>query len=119
MKKKSKINNNEEVLIQLFINKFETSKTNVVKISQKDIDNLNLSKDEVIRSIYILQEDDIINIKSRSVQNDFNIFWEIALKSNCIHYFEVKRENRNKNILDHFRFWLPVIISIIALILSI
>lgn len=108
----------EEQLIKYFITQFENSKTNEVTLSKADLPELNLSEQEASRYIHLLQGE-YLDIKQKSVHNDFSMSWTITLKPPCINYFinkeSVKREKRNNWI----QFWIPVSISIIALISAI
>lgn len=69
----------EEQLIQFFITQFENSNTNKVTISKADLPELNLSEQEASRHIHLLQGE-FLDIKQKSVHNDFSMSWTITLK---------------------------------------
>lgn len=105
----------EEQLIQFFISEFNNSATNEVSISKSDLPSLNLSEQEASRYIHLLQGE-FLDIKQKSVHNDFSMFWKIALKPTCINYFINKESARKDKRNNWIQFWIPVSISIIAFI---
>lgn len=112
-------NHDKRRTVNHFFNKYENSKTNVVSISQNDLENIEMTEQEIIRTIYVLQEDELINIKEKSVHDDFSRYWTVALKSQCIHYWENKRIRNTSNKRDWIRTYIPITLSIIAIIISI
>lgn len=109
----------EEQLISFFLEKYNNSKTNIVTVSKKDIQTINLTEQEIIQTIYLLQEDGYINIKEKSVHNDLSRYWNVALKSSCIHYFENKKSEEISKRNNWIQFWIPVVLSAVAIIVSI
>lgn len=109
---------NEEKIIAFLLEKFEKSSTNEIKIFQSDVPKINLHEQEIIRALYVLQEDGYINIKQKSIHDDFSRFWEIALKSSCVHYFENKKASKKEKCFNWIQFLIPVVISVIALIIA-
>ena len=108
----------EEQLITFLLNKFKCSSTNKIIISKKDIQNINLTEQEIIQSIFLLQEDDILSIERKSVHNDFSMYWTVALKSKCVHYFDDKKDKSVADRREWVRTYIPIIISFIALLKS-
>ncbi len=106
------------VLIKFLINKFKDSKTNEVSISKNDLERISLTEQEVIQTIYLLQEDDLLEIKEKSVHDDLSRYWTFILKSSCIHYFDNKRDKSIANKRERIRTYVPITISFIALIKS-
>ncbi len=98
---------NEEILIKFLINKFGDSKTNTVSISKNDLNQMTLTEQEVIKTIYLLQEEDLLEIKEKSVHDDLSRYWTVALKFSCIHYFNNKKDksvaNRRKWIKTYIQ----------------
>ncbi len=109
---------NEEILIKFFINKFENSKTNKVSISKNNLEQIPLTEQEIIKTINLLQEDDLLKIENKSVHDDFSRYWTVALKSPCIHYFSNKKDKSVANRREWIRIYIPIMISFIALIKS-
>ena len=109
----------EEHLIQFFITEFNNSKTNEISISKADLSNINLSEQEITRYIHLMQQEGLIEIKRKSTHNDFSISWQIALDSKCVHYFENKQTMQKQNRNNWIQFWIPVTISIAAIITAI
>lgn len=87
-------------------------------LSRNDIVSINLSEQEIIKTIYLLQEEGYISLKEKSVHDDLSRYWNVELKSSCIHYFENKRENRIMKKRDWIKTYVPIIISILALVKS-
>lgn len=56
---------NEEILIKFLINEFADNKINKVSISKDDLEQIDLIEQEVIKTIYLLQEDDLLEIKEK------------------------------------------------------
>lgn len=108
----------EEIVLQFLIDKNKSCKTNTVSMSITDVKSLEIPEDKIVKSLYSLSNDGCIAIKSKSVHNDFSRFWDLELTSKGIHYFENKSVIRKEKINKQFQFWLPVIISIIALLKS-
>lgn len=109
----------EEKLIKFLNNKFKTAKTNKISINKYELSQIGLSEQEVIKSVYVLHQDKILEIKRMSIHNDLSTACEVLLCSECIHYFE----NRRKTLVDNRRNWvqtyIPNILSIIAVGISI
>lgn len=117
MRKKEKLSKEESVL-KCILNKYNKSETNSILLYRDDISSLNLEEKEISRIVYLLQEDGLLTITKKSNRNDFSTCWTIALKSPGVRYFEVKEEQTLEKKKDNFRFWIPVIISVIALIVA-
>lgn len=87
----------EEKLIKFLLDKFNNDNkdnSNIIAVCKSDIDTIGLSEDDIVKYLYVLQEDGYIVIKDKSVNNDLSIYWEVALKSSCLHYFD---SNETKN----------------------
>lgn len=109
----------EERLIKFFISEFNNSATNEISISKSDLSELNLSEQEASRYIHLLQESNFLKIKRKSVHNDFSMSWHITLEPNCVKYFENKEAARKDKRNNWIQFWIPVSLSIVAIISSI
>lgn len=110
---------NEEILIRFFQKELESSQTNEIKIGTNNISSIGLTEKEIIQTIFLLQEDDIISIKRKSVHNDFSMYWTIALKSKCVHYFDDKKNKSVAERRERIRTYVPITLSAIAIIISI
>ena len=108
----------EERLIKFFISKFNNSATNEVSISKSDLPALNLSEKEASRYIYLLQEANYLKIKHKSVHNDFSMSWHVMLEPDCVNYFNIKESIKKDKRNNWIQFWIPVSLSIIAIISS-
>ena len=107
---------NEDIIMRFLLQKFQNGKTNTVTIDKKDLLTLNIPEKDIIRSLYVLQEDGMFNITRKSNNNDFDVFWQIALKSDGIHYFEIKKEKQNKKCSNIIAVIAAVISAIMAII---
>lgn len=110
---------NKEILIKYLLEKFEKSSSNEVSIYQSDTSQIHLSEKDIIKTIYVLKEDNLLSIIQKSMHDDFNIFWTVALKSGCIDYFKIKQEAMTQKRNNWIQFWIPVSISVAALIVSV
>lgn len=112
----------EEQLITFLNEKFENSSRNEVSIYRNEIPKLSMSEQEAARTIYILEEEGLVRIKTKPSHDDFRSFWVIVLKSSCIHYFEnqtANKKSRMASIFNEIRAWATLVIALIALIHSI
>lgn len=119
MKKNKRIKKNEEKMIAFFNKKFSGSKTNQIAIGQNDLSELELTEQDAVQTIYLLKEDGLIDIVQKSVHDDFSRFWTVSLKSDCVHYFEIKSSARNARVREWFWWGVTTLISIAALIVAI
>ena len=108
----------EEIVIKCLNEKYKITNTNEIAISKNDCKSIGLEENEMSRILFTLQEDDFITIKRKSNHNDFSIYWSIILKSSCIHYFENKSQKIKINRREWIKTYIPIIISLIALIKS-
>lgn len=112
----------EEQLINLFIQKYKNSDTNTISVNIDDVHYLNISEQEASRTIHLLQEEDFLKIKRKSIHNNFNMSWTIALMPLCVYYFDNKKSNKRAkiiNFLKEFRAWITLCIAILSFILAV
>lgn len=109
----------KEKVITFLINEFESSKNNEVSISKSDLEKINLTEQQIVKILYLLQSDNLINIKVKSVHDDFSRFWTVELNSSCVFYFESKKTSKIINRREWIRTYIPIALSIIAIIISI
>lgn len=108
----------KEKVITFLINELENSKNNEVSISKNDVAKINLTEQQIVKILYLLQSDGLIDIKVKSVHDDFSRFWTVELNSSCVFYFESKKTSKTNNRREWVRTYIPLIISSIALIKS-
>lgn len=110
---------NKEKLIVFLNNELTKSNTNKVSISKNDIEAIGISEREIVQILCILHSEKYIEITRKSVHDDLSSFWSVNVLSSCIDYFDnqkaIKKNNRNAKI----QFWIPTVISLGALIVSI
>lgn len=111
--------NNKEKVIQLLINEFNNSNSNPIKIDRNDIGILQIPEKEIIKILNTLHEDGLIIAKPRSPHKDFSSYWEITVKSECLEYFNNKKQVKIANKRDWIKTYIPIIISSLSLIISI
>ena len=109
----------EEKLIKFLNCKVKNSKTNEVSVNRHELPEIGLTEQEVIQSICLLEEDGLITNVRKSVHNDLSMACIVSLKSDCIHYFENKQLNSIANRRGWVQTYIPNIISVIAIAISI
>ena len=107
-----------EMILQYMINKNSSSSNNTVTMTQEDVNKLKLPELDIIRVFYLLEADGYLKITRECHENDFSTSWSFELKSEGIHYFEKKNEIRTEKRNKWIQFWIPVGISLFALIIS-
>lgn len=110
---------NKEILISYLLERFEQGTSNKISICSSDLPDIPLSEKEIIRTIYVLKEDGYLTIVQQSKDDDFSIYWTVALRSGCIDYFKIKEESKIEKRNNWIQFWIPVSVSIAALVVSI
>lgn len=110
--------NNTEKLIVFLNNKLPSSKTNQVSVSKNDIDTIGLTEQEIIQTLFILQDQKYITIKQKSVHNDLSISCSMILHEDCINYFSNKKSKTKSDRREWIRTYLPITISLISLLKS-
>lgn len=115
-------NKYKEIIIKLLLDKYFSGDSNEVHFSKEDCKKLDILESDVSRIIHRLQQDGLLHIEIKSMHNDFSRFWVLKLESQCINYFEIKKdntiENRRKSSSE-FRAWFTLLIAILAFLLSI
>lgn len=111
--------NNREKIIK-FLNKEQKNNSSyTLRIDKNDISELHLPENEVINILLQLNDDGIIVAKPESPHKDFSACWKIHVKTECLEYFHNKKRNRINNRRDWIRTYIPIIISILSLTISI
>ncbi len=111
--------NNKEKVIQLLINEYNNSNSNPIKIDRTDIGILQIPEQEICKTLLTLSEDGVIIAKPRSPHKDFSLYWEITIKSECLEYFNNKKQAKIANKRDWIKTYIPIIISSLSLVISI
>ena len=111
--------NNKEEVIQLLINEYNNSNSNPIKIDRTDIGILQIPEQEICKTLLTLSEDGVIIAKPRSPHKDFSLYWEITIKSECLEYFNNKKQAKIANKRDWIKTYIPIIISSLSLVISI
>lgn len=110
---------NKEKVIQLLIDEYNNSNSNPIQIDKNDIGVLQIPEKEIIKILNTLHEDGLIIAKPRSPHKDFSLYWEITVKSECLEYFNNKKQVKIANKRDWIKTYIPIIISSLSLIISI
>ena len=109
--------NIEEQLVKLLLSKYNESKNAEVSITQKDVQNLNLSEKEVVKTIYIMKDKGLLDIGFHSAHDNFSTCWKLTLKRPCIEYSEIQKANKRnerRKTFKEFRALIILLISILA-----
>ena len=110
---------NEEKLIKFFNVKLKKSKNNEVSINKHELPEIDLTEQEVIQCVYLLKEDNLLDIVRKSVHDDLSMTCTVSLKSSCVHYFDNKTKERNTRIREWIWWGITTLISIGALVVAI
>lgn len=94
------------------------SRTNSIYIYKSDFSSLDMAETDITKSLYLLQTSDILTITKSSPKHDLSIPWIISLNSTGMHYFENKRKKYKVEKRDQIRTYIPIIISLFALVKS-
>ena len=111
--------NNKEKVIQLLTNEYNNGNSNPIQIDKNDIGVLQIPEKEIIKILNTLHEDGLIIAKPRSPHKDFSSYWKITVKSECLEYFNNKKQVKIANKRDWIKTYIPIIISSLSLIISI
>lgn len=109
---------NKEKIIQLLINEYNNSHSNPIRISRNDIDLIQIDEHEAAQILCTLDADGLITAKHLSSRNDFSVFWEITVKTECLEYFKNKNHAKVLNRREWVRTYMPITISSLSLIIS-
>ena len=118
---KNKKLTNEEKVLQILINKCKNpdTKTNRMYVYKTDFDSLNITENDVVKSLFILNTDNAINIIKSPAQNDLSFAWIVELTSIGIHYFENKEEKEKENQTNWTQYIITTIIAAITAIIAV
>lgn len=109
----------EEKLIMFLNNKFKASKNDKISINRNDLTEIELSEQEIIQSVYLLEADGLLEIIRKSVHDDLSMPCVLALKPSCIRYFENMKRSKIISKREWVRTYIPIALSAMAIILSI
>ena len=87
---------NEEKVLQFLLDNNLKRKNNTAVINPHDVNTIGLSEDEVIKSLYFLHADGCLEFVRKSVNDEFDMYWEMSLTSKGRHYFEHKVETKKR-----------------------
>jgi len=110
-----KLSDDEKLI--LFLNeKFHkiSNNSNVVTVRRLDISSLGMSEQDIAKILLLLEAGNY-----KSTHNDFSKFWTIVLKPSCVYYFDNKKETKRLERNKWIQFWIPVTVSVGALVVSI
>lgn len=108
----------QEIVLKYLLS-LERSVDNKICISRSIYTLEKISEDEFINSVNYLEKLGLINKHWLDIhQKDFNYAMTIELLPEAITYFKTKRINKNNKRKDFIKWLLPLIISIIALLIS-
>lgn len=110
---------NEEKLLQYLINECENSTANKVGIYRSALSEIGMTEKDTIRAIYTLEADQKLIINTKSQQENLGMPWRVTLTSSGIYYFDNKKEKQKEKRNNWIQFWIPVSLSIVAIIISI
>lgn len=110
---------NEEKLLQYLINEYQNSVSPKIYIDNSNLQFLNMSEKDTIRAIYTLEADQKLIVNTKSQQENLGMPWRVTLTSSGIYHFDNKKEKQKEKRNNWIQFWIPVSLSIVAIIISI
>lgn len=110
---------NEEKVLKFLIKKYQNSTTTKVVIDKSDLPELNLNEKDVVRAIYTLEADQKLVINTISPRKNLSAPCTVTLTSLGIYHFDNIKEKQKEEQNNWIQFWIPVSLSIIAIITSI
>lgn len=108
----------EEKVLDYIIKALNGKNTNQYHVYNTIVESIGVSEQEIIQSLYFLHSDNLIKIIKISPHNNFSCPCLIELTSSGFHYFDSKAEKSKEKRNNWIKFWIPVGISILALIIS-
>lgn len=109
---------NIEKIIAFLNNEFEKSDSKNVSVHKNNISDIGLTESEIIQTLSLM-EGKYFSTTKKSVHNDLSIPWYMELNEFCVCYFENKKKKEKAERNQWIQFWIPVSISICALMVSI
>lgn len=108
----------QEIVLKYLLS-LERGVDNKVCISRSIYTLEKIPEDEFINSVNYLEQLELINKHWLDIhQRDFNYAMTIELLPKAITYFKTKKINKNNKRKDFIKWLLPLIVSIIALLIS-
>ena len=102
-----------------FNNKFASSNSGKISISRNEASKVGMSEREIIQYICLLEREGFLNIKTKSVHSDLSMPCTVSLNSSCVHYFDNKKIKKAANQREWIRTYIPNMLSIVAIIISV
>lgn len=115
-----KLNTKEKVIKYLLTLKrtYRNHQTRIV-ITKDVVEKSNFNPDVLLLELYDLDARGFILIDSKIGHKDFTLAINIVLNESILNYFENKKESKILKRNHWIQFWIPVSISILALVVSI
>lgn len=90
-----------------------------VDVSRKSFNIPNMTEEEFIYEISLLESDYFISVNFPSGHRDLSVYITITLCPPILHYYENKSVIKKQNTTKWIQFWIPVVISTLALLWNI
>ena len=111
--------NNREKIIKFLNKEQKRKKINPILIDKSDTQELKMSEEEIRSTLHTLADENFIRIEHKPIHEDFDRFWKIFIKEECIEYFDKKKTKKIENRRDWIRTYVPITLSIASIIISI
>lgn len=108
----------EEKVLKYLIENNKNQRDNTSTINVDEASKIELSEKQIVKSLYKLESDGCLKFLQKSPNNEFDMFWKMELTAKGLHYFEVQKANRKEKRNKWIQFWIPVGLSILALVIS-
>ena len=108
----------EEIVLRYLIDSNKNRQDNTATINVDEVSKIELTEKEIIKALYILESEGYLKFLQKSQHNELDIFWKMELTSSGLRYFEIQKANRKEKRNKQIQFWVPVGISVLALIIA-
>lgn len=117
----SKSHNKNELVINYLLSierEYKGGKL-TVDISREGFDLPNITEEELIYELSLLESDHLISVNFPTGHRDLSHYITVTLLSSILHYFDYKKESKMIKRNQWIQFWIPVSLYAIAIIVSI
>ena len=111
--------NNKETVIKILNDKYNRktpNSTNSVFVSMTDFKQTGIDEKEIMRILFDIESDGLIQIRKKSVQMNLQTVWVISVNSSCLHYFDIKKNEKGQKIRSSILKAIEIIVAIASLI---
>ena len=108
----------KEIVLQYLIENNKNRQDNTATINVDEASKMELTEKEIIKALYVLESEGCLKFLQKSTHDELDVFWKMELTPIGLRYFEIQKANRKESRNNWIKFWTPVGISILALIIA-